>query len=79
VSLYSSEHERYRRLKTTHIGEVSQRIVHSTPESIKLNLLALYHDLPNPATYVCETDLDFPYNETILPVAKRKLMAQMFS
>lgn len=79
VSLFTSENERYRRLKTSHIGEVSQRLVQSTPESIKLNLIALYNDLPNPATYCCETDLDFPYNETILPVAKRKLMAQVFS
>ncbi len=79
VSLFTSANERYRSLKTSHIGEVSQRIVQSTPESIKLNLIALHQDMPNPATYVCETDLDFPYTETILPVAKRKLMSQLFS
>jgi hypothetical protein len=36
-----------------------------------------YHDLPNPATYRCEVDIDFPYQDTVLPVAKRKLMAHL--
>lgn len=77
VSLFTSANERYRRLKTSHIGEVSQRLVQSTPESIKLNLMWANQELPNPATYCVETDLDFPYTETILPVAKRKLMTQV--
>jgi hypothetical protein len=29
--------------------------------------------------YMCETDIDFPYESTILPIAKRKLMAQLYS
>lgn len=79
LSLFSSANERFRTLKTTSIGEIEQREVSQSPESIKLRLIEQFHDLPNPATYICETDLDFPYTETILPVAKRKLMAQMFS
>ncbi len=79
LSLFSAANERYRSLKTTNIGEVEQKLILQSPESIKLRLIEQYHDLPNPATYVCETDLDFPYIETILPIAKRKLMAQVFS
>lgn len=79
VSLFTSANERYRRLKTTNVGEIVQKLIHQSPESIKLTLIEQFRDLPNPATFVCETDLDFPYNETILPVAKRKLMAQVFS
>ena len=33
-----------------------------------------FQELPNPATYYFETDLDFPFEETILPIAKRRLM-----
>ncbi|MER3523397.1 MAG: hypothetical protein C4326_04850 [Ignavibacteria bacterium] len=79
LSLFTSANERYRRLKTVNIGEIEQRFIHRSPESIKLQLIEQYRDLPNPATYVCETDVDFPYNETILPIAKRKLMAYVFS
>ena len=79
LSLFTSANERYRRLKTVNIGEIEQRFIHRSPESIKLQLIEQYRDLPNPATYMCETDLDFPYNETILPIAKRKLMAHVFS
>jgi hypothetical protein len=79
LSLFTSANERYRSLKTTNVGEIVQTHVQQAPESIKLHLIERFRDLPNPATFLCETDLDFPYTETILPVAKRKLMAQVFS
>jgi hypothetical protein len=72
VSLFTSANERYRRLK-------QQQFVVQSPESIKLGLIEKFQDLPNPATFLCATELDFPYTETILPIAKRKLMAQVFS
>jgi hypothetical protein len=79
LSLFTAASERFRSLKTTNIGEVEQKFLLQSPESIKLRLIEQYRDMPNPATFVCETDLDFPYAETILPIAKRKLMAQVFS
>lgn len=79
VSLFTSAHERFRSLKTKNIRDIEQKSIVQTPESIKLNLIEQFHDLPNPATFMCETDLDFPYAETILPIGKRKLMAQVFS
>lgn len=79
LSLFSSSSERYRTLKTSNLGDVPQGFILESPESIKLRLIEQYHDLPNPATFICETDLDFPYTETILPIAKRKLMTQVFS
>ena len=44
-----------------------------------LELIEANRDLPNPATYLFETDLDFPFNETILPVAKRKFLRGLYS
>lgn len=79
VSLFSASSERFRTLKTRLIESLELVLVHRSPESIKMELMEKYHDLPNPATYVCETDLDFPYAETILPIAKRKFMTQLFS
>jgi hypothetical protein len=42
-------------------------------------LIAEHRELPNPATYLCQTELDFPFQETILPVAKRKLLRRLYS
>ncbi len=79
VSLFSSTSERYRSLKTQILESIAQANIHPTHESLKLDLIGKYHDLPNPATYACETDLEFPFLATILPVAKRKLMNHLFS
>ncbi len=66
--------DRYRTLRTSEVLCLQYRGVWHAPESIKRQLIARYPELPNPATFTCETDLDFPYTETILPVAKRKLI-----
>jgi hypothetical protein len=66
--------DRYRSLRTNEVLCLQFRGVWSASEAIKQHLVAQYPDLPNPATFTCETELDFPYAETILPVAKRKLM-----
>lgn len=79
VSLFSSTSERYRTLKTQVLESITHSFVQPTHESLKLDLIGRYHDLPNPATYACETDLEFPFAATILPVAKRKLMSHLFS
>lgn len=74
VSLFSAQGERYRTLKTRLLESLTEHHVCIPAETIKLSLIERYRDLPNPATYRCETDLDFPYAETMLPVAKRKFM-----
>jgi len=79
VSLFTSSTGRYRTLKTKLLESIEQGSLLQAPETIKLSLLERYHDLPNPATYQCDTDLEFPFTETMLPVAKRKFMAHLFS
>ncbi len=77
LALYESETEKFRTLKTRILRSVFQSSIEKPAESIKMDLIQEHHDLPNPATFVCETDLDFPFAETIFPVAKRKLMARL--
>lgn len=79
VSIYSASKERFRSLKTTDLGSIHEGAVRRPPETLKLELLKKYRDLPNPATYMCDVDIDFPFAETLLPVAKRKLMARLAS
>lgn len=73
-ALFSADSEKYRSLRTKLIEESENNYLRKSPELIKLELINKFKELPNPATFLCETDLDFPFNETIFPIAKRILM-----
>jgi len=79
LTIFSGNEERYQSLKTTQIKSVRRGAVEVSPSSIKLDLVSENRALPNPATYHFVTDLEFPFNETLLPVAKRKLMRYLLS
>lgn len=79
MSLYTAENDNYRAMKTIEVATRGQGDVMSAPEIVKLDLVREHQDLPNPATYLVDTDLDFPFENTILPVAKRKLMKVLIS
>lgn len=74
VSIFQSAEDQYRSLKTKFLKALKQGRAHLSPSSIKLDLIREQKELPNPATYAFDTNLEFPFNQTILPVAKRKLM-----
>jgi hypothetical protein len=71
--------ERLQALKTAHVKTLSRAGTQPNPAAVKLDLVTEHRDLPNPATYHFETDLEFPFTETLLPVAKRKLMRYLHS
>ncbi len=74
LSIFKSSEDEYRSLKTRFLKALKQGVVQLSPGSIKLDLIREEKELPNPATYAFDTSLDFPFDQTILPVAKRKLM-----
>lgn len=79
VSIFTDANERYRNLKTSTVQTMPLSAIGRSPSSLKQELIEVYRDLPNPATYYFNTDLDFPFAETLLPVAKRKLLRQLSS
>ncbi|NND70192.1 MAG: hypothetical protein HKN43_01300 [Rhodothermales bacterium] len=78
LSIFTGKDENYRSLKTTHIRALESGEVVRDPSSIKLQLVSDNKDLPNPATFSFVTDLDFPFESTMLPIAKRKLMRHLY-
>lgn len=74
ASIFQSSEAPYRMLKTRYLRSMNQIGAQIAPGSIKLQLIREEKDLPNPATYAVETDLDLPFDQVIMPVAKRKLM-----
>jgi hypothetical protein len=45
-----------------------------TYENIKYDLIKSNNNISNPAVYSIETELTFPIEETLLPIAKRRLV-----
>jgi len=76
-SIFSSGKEKYRSLKTEIVKTEKQGIIKRLPETIKQELIKERTDLPNPATFLLDSDLDFPFCETIMPVAKRKMISHI--
>lgn len=79
ISIFQSSDDQYRSLKTTFLKGLWQGSVSLSPNSIKLDLIREEKELPNPATFTCDTQLDFSFNQTIFPVAKRKLMQTIYN
>jgi len=73
LSFFEKHDEKYRSIKTMHIDN-QRRSMGNTYENIKAGLIRHRNELPNPAVYAVEIDVSFPYNETLLPIAKRSLV-----
>lgn len=73
LSIYEKHDEKYRSIKTEYIDSWKRSMV-NTYENIKTELIKRKKDFPNPAVYSIETELVFPIDETLLPIAKRSLV-----
>lgn len=73
LSFFEKHDEKYRSIRTSYIDN-QRRSVSNSYENIKAALIRARNELPNPAVYAVETDLGFPFNETLLPIAKRSLV-----
>jgi|SRR5882724_3396344 len=73
LSFFEKHDEKYRAIRTEYLNNWERNIV-NTYENIKAELLRLNNGMPNPAVYSIETDLAFPIDETLLPIAKRTLV-----
>ena len=73
LSIFEKHDEKYRSIKTEYIGDWERNMV-NTYELIKMELIRRRKQLPNPAVYSIETELCFPLDETLLPIAKRSLV-----
>ena len=73
LSFFEKHDEKYRSIRTEYIDSWTRNLV-NTYENIKSELIRKKQDIPNPAVYSIETDLKFPVDETLLPIAKRSLV-----
>ncbi len=73
ITVFENSEETFRGVNTTFVDS-RIRSISNTCESIKLELVRKNKELPNPATYLINTKIDVPVQETLLPIAKRILI-----
>jgi len=78
LSFFEKHDEKYRSIRTEYIDSWTRNLV-NTYENIKSELIRIKQGMPNPAVYSIETDLKFPVDETLLPIAKRSLVRYISS
>lgn len=76
LSLISRPNDQYRALRSHFVDEWARNFI-NTYESIKLELLKGWKSFTMPAVYCIETDLKYPVEATLLPVAKRSLVRHL--
>jgi len=80
MAFYSTEENPLRTLKSKLVDLISLQAPETkSPYELKQNLLKKFTDLPNPSTFYFDTTIDFPFVETVLPVAKRMLVRKLAS
>ncbi|HLZ16075.1 MAG TPA: hypothetical protein VKQ08_03510 [Cyclobacteriaceae bacterium] len=76
ITFFEQSNEPMRGIQTTFIETTEKNLV-STYENLKLTLIRKYRELPNPAAYLVLSKLKFPYQQTLMPVAKRLLVKEI--
>lgn len=73
IALFEEPDAKYRGIHTQYVMTREMDLGMSY-QYIKLELLKEKQELPNPATYVIESEWTVPLEETLLPIAKRYLL-----
>lgn len=73
ITLFEHQQAKYKGIKLEYIDSRIKNFA-NTYEQIKLDVIRSIRTLPNPAVYKMEFPMAIPFNETLLPVAKRVLV-----
>jgi hypothetical protein len=73
ISLFEHKDAQYKGIKLEYVDTWEKNIA-NTYEHIKHEIIKTIRTLPNPAVYCIESSLKVPFNETLLPIAKRALV-----
>ncbi len=73
LSIFEKQDEQYRAIRTNFVADW-QRSIANSYENMKVDLIRENKELPNPAVYTIYSNLSYPVEETLLPIAKRCLV-----
>jgi hypothetical protein len=73
LTLYSDQEPGGRLVQLRFVEAVQKSLV-NTFENIKLDLIRRHRHMPNPATFMLESQQSYPIQETLLPIARQLLV-----
>lgn len=77
ISFIDADNKPARSLKTKLINQITLDSINTSITQSGLRMIDKYATLVNPAIFICKTVLDFPFWETLYPIAKSKLLAKL--
>jgi hypothetical protein len=69
-----SQENLYQQINSQLVKSIPQSAIHNSIEEMITNFIHYSQDLHEPVAYILQTDLDFPFEETIFPIAEDKLL-----
>jgi hypothetical protein len=73
ITIFDQPEEKYRAISASFVCSYTLSITNSY-DTIKHELIKNNTQLPNPATFIIESETAMPFNESLLPLAKRALL-----
>jgi hypothetical protein len=75
---WSQEHIT-QKLQSKLVRSIPKQLVKNPIEQLMTEFISYSQDLFDPVVYIFETELDFPYKETLLPLAEERLLSALSS
>ncbi|MEJ2103623.1 MAG: hypothetical protein P8X47_03485 [Ignavibacteriaceae bacterium] len=72
-----SQENLYQRINSTKVRSIPLNMIEISIESMMKNFISNSQSLHEPVVFIIDTDLDFPFNETIFPIAEEKLLKHL--
>lgn len=72
-----SQENLYQRIVSNNVRSIPQKTIQTSLEELMMDFITNSQDLHEPVIFLFETDLDFPYQETIFPIAEEKLLKHL--
>lgn len=69
----------YQRINSNLVSSIPFTSVNNTVEEMMLNFITDSKDMHEPVAFLIQSDIDFPYDETIFPIAVEKLLMYLCS
>jgi hypothetical protein len=76
ITFWETASEKYKAIHTHYVRSYEKNIS-TTFQSMKSELVRANKQLPNPAVYAIESEMELPLEETFLPIAKRMLVRHL--
>lgn len=76
ITIFQQPDEKFRGIHTTYVKSYTKSFI-NTYEYIKTDLVRENRNLPNPATFAVESEMNLPLEQTLLPIAKRALVKKV--